>query len=209
MAARLDARQQARIAEQGESLMAPDAGLQVLAALLQQAVAQVTVSAIQWPKFLAPFAATALPPFYANFAQRQPAPTKAITVSTASSNLSSALAALDGAGQQEYLVNYLQRKLAAIVGQAPAEIGITTPLPYLGLDSLMAIDIRNQAKRDLGVDVPIVKLLESITIAELATWLCAAWQEAHVRTSGPAPTMTTNGQVTAAEALFEEVAGEL
>ena len=205
MAARLDARQQARIAEQGESLLAPEAGLQVLAALLQQPATQVTVSAIQWPAFLAPFAATTLPPFYTNFAQHPPAPPQAATGPTTPSNLSRALAALDAAGQQQHLVAYLQRTFAAIVGQSPAEIGVTTPLPALGLDSLMAIDVRNQTKRDLGVDVPIVKLLESITLTELALWLNRAWQDAYLQTDAP----PADSQAAAEEPLFEEVVGEL
>ncbi|MFZ4851332.1 MAG: beta-ketoacyl reductase, partial [Caldilinea sp.] len=201
MAARLDARQQARIAQQGENLLAPEAGLQVLAALLQQPAPQVTVSAIQWPAFLAPFAAP--PPFYTNFAQHPSAPPQAAP--TAPSNLSRTLAALDAAGQQEQLVTYLRHTFAAIVGQTPAEIGVATPLPALGLDSLMAIDVRNQTKRALGVDVPIVKLLESVTITELAIWLQRAWQDASLQTDAP----PTSSQAVTAEALFEEIVGEL
>jgi hypothetical protein len=69
----------------------------------------------------------------------------------------------------------------------------------------MAIDVRNQTKRALGVDVPIVKLLESVTLTELAIWLQRAWQDAHLQTDAP----PADSQTVAAEPLFEEVVGEL
>ena len=53
--------------------------------------------------------------------------------------------------------------------------------------------------------MPIVKLLESITLTELALWLNRAWQDAYLQTDAP----PADSQTVAAEPLFEEVVGEL
>ncbi|MEM7530913.1 MAG: SDR family NAD(P)-dependent oxidoreductase, partial [Chloroflexota bacterium] len=211
MAARLDARDQARIAAQGESAMAPEAGLQVLAALLQQESAQVTVSAIQWSKFLTPDVNGALPAFYTTFERYHTATTPSVSQGTPTPDLSSALAGLDLTAQQSLLVAYVQRQLAAIIGVSTSEVDVAAPLPMLGLDSLMSIDIRNQIKRDLGLDVPIVKLLEGINLVELAEWIGDSWRDTHsgfttsteLRETAIAPALPV------VESTFEEVAGEL
>ena len=50
-----------------------------------------------------------------------------------------------------------------------AQLSPTKPLNHLGLDSLMAIELRNQIKTDLAFEVPAVKFLEGTTIADLAS----------------------------------------
>jgi hypothetical protein len=55
----------------------------------------------------------------------------------------------------------------------------------MGLDSLMAIDIRAQIKKELDIDLPIVKLLEGISVTDLATLLDNELTKINMLTSVP------------------------
>lgn len=164
MAARLSQAQQARLQAQGETLIEPEAGLQALAALLTQEKAQAGVMALTWPTFLAHYASEEPPTFLANFsARRTPAP------AAPPLDQRSALLALAPAERQAALLAHLQEQVARSLGQSATALSVTTPLNLLGLDSLMAIDIRTQVKSAFAVDLPIVKLLAGVSLQDLAT----------------------------------------
>jgi hypothetical protein len=53
----------------------------------------------------------------------------------------------------------------------PARVPANVPLPSLGFDSLMAVEIKNQIETDLQVEMPVVKLLEGQSIIYLSDFL--------------------------------------
>ncbi|NUR83938.1 MAG: acyltransferase domain-containing protein [Nonomuraea sp.] len=62
--------------------------------------------------------------------------------------------------------------LAARVLSVPGyDLAVDTPLPLLGLDSVLATRFRDTLRRDLGVEVPIRDLLGPATLRELAARL--------------------------------------
>jgi len=82
--------------------------------------------------------------------------------------------ALRRAGRQErrrLLESYLRDQVAGKFGVTPSSLDIQVPLNHLEVDSLIAIELRTQMDRDLGVAVPVVELLDGSSIADLAGWL--------------------------------------
>ncbi|MEU3784504.1 SDR family NAD(P)-dependent oxidoreductase [Streptomyces sp900129855] len=61
----------------------------------------------------------------------------------------------------------LVRRTAAIMGFSPANLNDAVPLTELGLDSLMAVRIRNAARQDFAVEVPSDLLLRGATLREI------------------------------------------
>jgi phthiocerol/phenolphthiocerol synthesis type-I polyketide synthase D len=60
-------------------------------------------------------------------------------------------------------------RMAAVMGYAdPTAVVTTQPLTEMGLDSLMAVRIRNTARADFGVEPPVALLLQGATLGDVA-----------------------------------------
>ena len=75
--------------------------------------------------------------------------------------------------RQEVLVAFLCDKVARVLGTSAARLAIDKPLTDLGLDSLMAVELRNWIEGELRVDLPIVELMQGPTITRMAELLLA------------------------------------
>ncbi|WP_432906563.1 acyl carrier protein [Micromonospora matsumotoense] len=63
---------------------------------------------------------------------------------------------------------YLAQVLADVLGMSSAQVHPRRPLKRQGLDSLMAVEVRTRVQRDLGMMLPIAKMLGGHSVAELA-----------------------------------------
>lgn len=69
--------------------------------------------------------------------------------------------------RQEILGNYLRLQIAQAIGINPSELDMQQSLKYLGIDSLIAVKLRNQLRDDWSVDLAAVNFLEDFGIANL------------------------------------------
>ncbi|MFG3054242.1 amino acid adenylation domain-containing protein [Kitasatospora sp. NPDC048239] len=150
----------------GMSSLAPEAGMAVLERVLGQDRAQLLVATVvDWPVFLSWYPAP--PPLVAELAAaaRSAAPAQ---------EQSSLLEALRAAGEEERRALLAERfaALAATVLRVPVEqIGPGTGLGGLGLDSLLAMELRARLNTELGVALPVVALLGNAPVGELVARL--------------------------------------
>jgi aryl carrier-like protein len=85
-----------------------------------------------------------------------------------------ALAALREAAPAErrgLLGSLLRDKVARVLGTAPSRLDDELSLLNLGLDSLMAVELRNWIESELRVNLPIVELMRSPNLARLTELL--------------------------------------
>lgn len=64
--------------------------------------------------------------------------------------------------------NYIQAELARIMSFEPDQLDVDQPLTAFGLDSLMALELKNNLEGRLAFTLPMAKLLEGPSIASLA-----------------------------------------
>ncbi|MCQ3938431.1 MAG: non-ribosomal peptide synthetase [Chloroflexi bacterium] len=70
--------------------------------------------------------------------------------------------------RQRLLEDYLQKQTARILGMEPSRLSLVQPLDTLGLDSLMAMELKNSLERTFGVNLSVASLLQGPTISGLA-----------------------------------------
>ena len=96
------------------------------------------------------------------------------------------LAGLGGANEIACLERELTTMAAAILRLPSQEIGRFTSFTDLGVDSLMAVELKNRIQHETGIDLPLVKLLEGPSIADLAVLLAAHLKLTDLRSNVPA-----------------------
>ncbi len=72
-----------------------------------------------------------------------------------------------GPRQTEALLTHMGAELSQILGMTGSNLDINTSLAYLGMDSLMAVELKNRVESSLDVVIPVATLLRGPTLKEL------------------------------------------
>ncbi|HEY7415815.1 MAG TPA: beta-ketoacyl reductase, partial [Ktedonobacteraceae bacterium] len=72
------------------------------------------------------------------------------------------------AERQQLMISYLCEQLAGVLRVSAHRLDTEQPLTALGLDSLMAIELKNRIERELQVRIPIVTFLQGPSITQFA-----------------------------------------
>ncbi len=67
-----------------------------------------------------------------------------------------------------YLQDYFRSLISSIMGLDPEDIEPDIPLSSMGLDSLMAIELKNRVNKELGVNLNLVRYMEDTDIIQLS-----------------------------------------
>jgi acyl carrier protein len=82
-----------------------------------------------------------------------------------------ALLAAEPGERFQLVQSYVTELVARVLGQDASKVDIQQPLSNLGLDSLMAVELKNRIATDLGVNVPMVTFLSGPSVEQAATQL--------------------------------------
>jgi myxalamid-type polyketide synthase MxaE and MxaD len=151
----------ARLALLGISSIAPKQALEILGRLLGQSSTQVVAVPVNWKQYREFYPAGSATPLLSELSREQaevPRP------AGRTSERRDALLAAEPAERWQLLQSYLSEQVARVLGLSPSKLDVQQPLSNLGLDSLMAVDLKNRIAVDLKVNVPVVKFLQGLSV---------------------------------------------
>jgi aryl carrier-like protein len=155
-------------------------------ALLERALAsgraQVAAMPVEWPKFFRADPAATLAPILRDLALRHAAPAS----DRQENRIAQALAAAPANAHGSVLAEELRGLLGAVLRLPAEEIPSDVPLAELGVDSLLAIEIKNRLRREADLDLPLTELLRGPTLAALTETLLPAAKAAALAHAAPA-----------------------
>jgi myxalamid-type polyketide synthase MxaD len=159
-----------RLALLGIRSMPPARALEVMGQLLREDATQVVALPVNWSKYHEFYPAGTEPPLLSELVNEE-----AASQPPAAHSGEKRCAILDAApaDQTKLIESYVTEQVARVLGLSPSRLDIQQPLTNLGLDSLMAVELKNRISADLGVNVPMVKFLQGFSVAQAATQLLA------------------------------------
>jgi acyl carrier protein len=86
---------------------------------------------------------------------------------TTSKALRGALLAANETERRKLLQSAIVKQLSTVLGTSPDSLDVEKSLSDLGLDSLMAVELRNWIERDLQLSLPTVELLRGPSVVEV------------------------------------------
>jgi acyl transferase domain-containing protein/acyl carrier protein len=164
----------ARLALLGISSMAAEQALEVLKRLLGQDSAQVVAVPVNWRQYREFYPAGSEPALLSELAGEEAHkeadfPRQADRPGEKTGLTTAALLAAEPEERHELLQSYLSAQVARVLALSVAKLDLQQPLSNLGLDSLMAVELRNRVAIDLGIKVPVVKFLQGFSVDEAVT----------------------------------------
>ncbi|MTJ54464.1 hypothetical protein FJR38_18275 [Anabaena sp. UHCC 0253] len=166
MAARLGDQYQQRLQSQGITSISPEIGFQALADLLSTQSPQFGVFSINWSQFLRQLSGGVKMPLLETLVENEP---------LLPSQKSTFIQQLEEAAietRQELLIAHIRLQIAKILGMKnPEQIGLRERLFDLGIDSLMAVELKNIIESSLDCSVRSTVLFDYPTLEALVNYL--------------------------------------
>jgi NADPH:quinone reductase-like Zn-dependent oxidoreductase/acyl carrier protein len=174
MAAAVDDRDRRRWSRQGIFEIELEVGLDLLGRLLRAPNPQVTVLPIEWETFLREPGGPR--PLLSELAPRRGAerPGGAPPGTALDPTLGQRLEEAPPNGRRRLLMAHVQGEAAKVLAlDAPETIGVGQGLRDLGLDSLMAVELRNRLQASVGRSLPATLAFDHPTVEAIADFLAA------------------------------------
>jgi acyl carrier protein len=164
MAASLESAGSNRRAARDGSSIKPEEGLRILEQLISQQPVQRVVLPIQ----LDTMEGKAVQPILRQVVKTKSRPAQSKPAGVTPDQLKG----MPPAAQQDALLEYTRQQVIGILGLDPRQpFNPESVLTHLGMDSLMAVELKNKIEGDLGVNVPVTYFLEEATVRDLAQLL--------------------------------------
>jgi thioesterase domain-containing protein/NAD(P)-dependent dehydrogenase (short-subunit alcohol dehydrogenase family)/acyl carrier protein len=178
------------VKSRGMGLIEPEMGLDLLGKLIQSDAAQVAVMDAQWRDMLR-LLGSRRPALLADIAAEVQESGGEATTGRVDHAFRQQLLEADEAKRTSLVQEYIRQELARIMGIEPSGLEVDQPLSTFGLDSLLALELKNNLEGRLDFTLPMAKLMEGPSIASLATvtaQLLAAGSETSAKSDDEAPT---------------------
>jgi myxalamid-type polyketide synthase MxaE and MxaD len=154
--------------------IAPASGIEWLGRLLSLETPQTAVALVDWERWAAHSTVAAGSLLTSELVAAGPASAAAEAGPRGGTLTVDDLFAADPADRQGLLESYLHVAIARALDMKPEKLDADQPLTGVGLDSLVAVGMKNQIEVDLGMSLPLAAALEGSSLRELAAQMLAS-----------------------------------
>ncbi|XXY93951.1 type I polyketide synthase [Sorangium sp. So ce296] len=166
-----DAATARHLRRRGIAPMAPARALAALARALRHDDANVTVADVDWARFAPSFASARPRPLLRDLPEAKRALARSERPDARASTLTDRLAGLAAPERERALSDVVRAEVASALGLAASALDTSRPLQELGLDSLVAVELRNRLAALAGVRLPATLIFDHPTASALARFL--------------------------------------
>ncbi|OMC04438.1 polyketide synthase [Mycobacterium sp. NS-7484] len=175
-----DAESRARLEQRGIRTLSPADALAGLADVVAsagqgstQGLAQGVIARVDWARFLPLYQQAGRRAFLAELEREVPTQSSAAGVATASgkTQLVERLASAPVQQRKKLLTDYLRDAVAEVTRVDAAEIREDAGFFDLGMDSLMAVELRRRLETGLGHEIPVTLVMDHPRLSDAADWL--------------------------------------
>jgi acyl carrier protein len=164
-----------RSAAQGLAAVTPEQGLFAMKTLLDRDVVQAAVLPIDWARYFARLAPTGVPTFLENVAERAGASSSTVAAAPRAAavfDLRERLTEVPEARRRALVSSFVrERALHALGIDRSKSVDPRTALSDLGLDSLLAVELRNTLSTAIGRPLSATLLFDYPTLDALTDYL--------------------------------------
>jgi thioesterase domain-containing protein/acyl carrier protein len=155
------------VKSRGMAMMEPAHGLEILGQLIRSRAEQVAVMDVHWDELFR-LLGTRRPVLLADIAAENKQSNGTEAASRVDHQFRQRLLAADAITRQSLVCDYIRDELARIMSIEPTSLEVDQPLSTFGLDSLLALELKNNLEGRLDFTLPMAKLMEGPSIASLA-----------------------------------------
>jgi acyl transferase domain-containing protein/acyl-CoA synthetase (AMP-forming)/AMP-acid ligase II/acyl carrier protein/NAD(P)-dependent dehydrogenase (short-subunit alcohol dehydrogenase family) len=197
-------------APQGMTSFTVAEGFEAMHQLMRQGAVQTAVMPVNWSEWAKFHPATAKSPLLAHLIQQETEAqaVAAETVDVPGISREEFFAASENE-RPKILEEYLLKQVSRVLRISAEEIDVEQPLNNLGIDSLMAVEMRNHIEASLGIILPVAQLLQDPNISKLVTVLNTqlTTEDALLAIEPPVPApVSANGDDAGADRISQEEA---
>ncbi len=153
----------------GVGIITPSQGIKAFEKVMRKDIAQIGIVPIDWNALASTGVLGEADNFILDIANKKIANHNRNNKSNGNKNILNKIKQLEIEKQKPFFINYLQELGSKVMGLQPSEIDPNKPMNQIGLDSLMAVELKNKVKIDIGIDINVVKFMEGISMDALAT----------------------------------------
>jgi acyl transferase domain-containing protein/D-arabinose 1-dehydrogenase-like Zn-dependent alcohol dehydrogenase/acyl carrier protein len=165
-----DAESRARLDQRGVATLSPTDALAGLADVVASSSAQGVVARIDWARFVPLYQQAGRRAFLAELEREVPDTAPAVTPS-GKTELVEQLTAAPVQQRKRLLTDYLRDAVAEVTRVDSAEIREGAGFFDLGMDSLMAVELRRRIEQGVGREIPITLVMDHPRLSDVADYL--------------------------------------
>ncbi|HEY1349647.1 MAG TPA: type I polyketide synthase [Ktedonobacteraceae bacterium] len=156
----------------GIELITPQVGMQIMTRVSGQDPAHLVVISANWALTRETAPQGTLPPMFLALGEQEG---ESETGGVSGENeVLELLRATEATRRPEVLASHLQELVARVLQLEAAQFNEQEALTSLGMDSMMAIEVKNRIAGSTSVDVSVLELLQGITVTQLALRILAS-----------------------------------